>query len=71
MSPVTPGHCRIPARRAQSAVCATVSSGGLIQRKDFGTVPTKVEYRLTPAGKSFVPVIAAIRKSGERHLATA
>jgi DNA-binding HxlR family transcriptional regulator len=43
----------------------------LIQRKDFGTVPTTVEYRLTPAGKSFVPVIAAIRKWGERHLATA
>ena len=44
---------------------------GLIQRKDFGTVPPKVEYRLTPAGKSFVPVIAAIRKWGERHLAAA
>jgi len=43
----------------------------LIQRKDFGTVPPKVEYRLTPAGKSFVPVIAAIRKWGERHLAAA
>jgi len=42
----------------------------LIQRKDFGTVPPKVEYRLTPADKSFVPVIAAIRKWGERHLAT-
>jgi DNA-binding HxlR family transcriptional regulator len=43
----------------------------LIQRKDFGTVPTEVEYRLTPAGKSLVPAIAAIRKRGERHLAPA
>ncbi len=42
---------------------------GLIQRKDFGTVPPKVECRLAPVGKSFVPVIAAIRKCGERHLA--
>jgi len=44
---------------------------GLIQRKDFGTVPPKVEYRLSRAGKSFVPVIAAIRRWGERHLTAA
>jgi DNA-binding HxlR family transcriptional regulator len=41
---------------------------GLIQRKDYGTVPPEVEYRLTPVGRSFVPVIDAIRKWGERHL---
>ena len=41
---------------------------GLIQHKDYGTVPPKVEYRLTPVGRSFVPVIDAIRKWGERHL---
>jgi DNA-binding HxlR family transcriptional regulator len=41
---------------------------GLIQRKDYGTVPPKVEYRLTPVARSFVPVINAIRKWGERHL---
>ena len=39
-----------------------------IQRKDYGTVPPKVDYRLTPMGKSFVPVIDAIRKWGHRHL---
>jgi DNA-binding HxlR family transcriptional regulator len=44
---------------------------GLIRRRDFGTVPANVQYRLTPTGKSSVPVIAAIRESGERHLATA
>jgi DNA-binding HxlR family transcriptional regulator len=32
-------------------------------------VPPKVEYRLTRKGKSFVPVIAAIRDWGTRHLA--
>ena len=37
---------------------------GLIDRKDFGVVPPKVEYRLTRKGKSFIPVIAAIRKWG-------
>ena len=41
---------------------------GLIDRRDFGVVPPKVEYRLTRKGRSFVPVIAAIRKWGTRHL---
>src|ERR1041384_7394288 len=42
---------------------------GFIQRRDFGVVPPKVEYRLTAKGRSFVPVIAAIRDWGSRHLA--
>jgi DNA-binding HxlR family transcriptional regulator len=44
---------------------------GLIDRRDYGVVPPKVEYRLTRKGKSFVPVIAAIRNWGARHLAEA
>ena len=31
-------------------------------------MPPKVEYRLTRKGKSFVPVVAAIRDWGERNL---
>jgi len=42
---------------------------GLIARKDFGVVPPKVEYRLTRKGQSFIPVVAAIRDWGSRHLA--
>ena len=33
--------------------------------------PVKVEYRLTRKGRSFVPVIAAIKDWGARHLAQA
>jgi DNA-binding HxlR family transcriptional regulator len=44
---------------------------GLIDRRDYGVVPPKVEYRLTRKGKSFVPVIATIRVWGTRHLAQA
>lgn len=40
----------------------------LIDRKDFGVVPPKVEYRLTRKGRSFVPVIDVIRTWGARHL---
>ena len=42
---------------------------GLIDRREYGVVPPKVEYRLTRKGKSFVPVIAAIRDWGARNLA--
>jgi DNA-binding HxlR family transcriptional regulator len=59
------------APRVLSRELKALAEFGLIQRKDFGTVPPKVEYRLTPIGRSFVPVIAAIRKWGERHLTAA
>jgi DNA-binding HxlR family transcriptional regulator len=48
-----------------------LASTGLIDRKDYGVVPPKVEYRLTRKGRSFIPVIAAIRDWGTRHLAQA
>jgi len=59
------------APRVLSRELKALAQFGLVARKDFGTVPPKVEYRLTPAGKSFVPVIAAIRRWGDRHLMAA
>ena len=59
---------RAIAPRVLSRELKALGEFGLIQRKDYGTVPPKVDYRLTPRGKSFVPVIGAIRKWGERHL---
>jgi DNA-binding HxlR family transcriptional regulator len=57
------------APRVLSRELKALTESGLIDRKDFGVVPPKVEYRLTRKGKSFVPVIAAIRNWGARHLA--
>src|SRR6202045_4115492 len=57
------------APRVLSRELKALTESGLIGRKDFGLVPPKVEYRLTRKGKSFVPVIAAIRDWGSRHLA--
>jgi DNA-binding HxlR family transcriptional regulator len=57
------------APRVLSRELKALTEGGLIERKDFGVVPPKVEYRLTRKGKSFVPVVAAIRDWGSRHLA--
>ena len=57
------------APRVLSRELKALTESGLIDRRDFGVVPPKVEYRLTRKGKSFVPVIAAIKDWGSRHLA--
>jgi DNA-binding HxlR family transcriptional regulator len=57
------------APRVLSRELKALAQSGLITRKDYHVVPPKVEYRLTAIGRSFVPVIAEIRKWGERHLA--
>ena len=57
------------APRVLSRELKALAQIGLIARKDYGVVPPKVEYRLTPMGASFVPVIATIQRWGIRHLA--
>jgi DNA-binding HxlR family transcriptional regulator len=56
------------APRVLSRELKALTETGLISRKDYGVVPPKVEYRLTQKGRSFVPVIDAIKKWGTRHL---
>ena len=56
------------APRVLSRELKALAQAGLIDRKDYGVVPPKVEYRLTRTGQSFIPVIAVIRRWGERHL---
>src|SRR5262245_12875313 len=58
------------APRVLSREVKALASAGLIDRKDYGVVPPKVEYRLTRMGQSLIPVVAAIRKWGLRHLAS-
>jgi len=43
------------APRVLSRELKQLTSNGLIERKDFGVVPPKVEYRLTHNGKIFCP----------------
>ncbi len=50
------------APRVLSRELKALAEQGLIDRKDYGVVPPKVE---------FVPIIAAIRNWGARHLAEA
>jgi DNA-binding HxlR family transcriptional regulator len=56
------------APRVLSRELKALAEAGLIDRKDFGIVPPKVEYRLTRKGQSFIPVVDSIRKWGHRHL---
>ena len=56
------------APRVLSRELKALALNGLVDRKDYGVVPPKVEYRLTRKGQSFVPVIDAIRNWGTRHL---
>jgi DNA-binding HxlR family transcriptional regulator len=56
------------APRVLSRELKSLTESGLVDRRDYGIVPPKVEYRLTAKGRSFVPVVAAIRDWGECHL---
>src|ERR1700687_2995941 len=52
------------APRLLSSELKSLAASGLIARKDYGVMPPKVEYRLTAAGRSFLPVVAQIRNWG-------
>jgi DNA-binding HxlR family transcriptional regulator len=41
---------------------------GLVERKVYPVVPPKVEYSLTPLGRSLQPFLEAICQWSERHL---
>lgn len=62
------GSSKEIAPRVLSRELKALTESGLIDRKDHGVVPPRVEYRLTDKGRSFVPVIAAIREWGAVHL---
>src|ERR1700761_5139070 len=55
------------APRVLSRELKDLAAVGLILRRDYGMVPPKVDYRLTQAGESFIPIVAAIKEWGESH----
>ncbi len=46
----------------------TLIENGLVERKQYETVPLKVEYSLTPIGKEFRPVIEALQEWGQKYI---
>ena len=45
----------------------SLEADGLISRKAYAEVPPRVEYRLTPLGKSLVPHMAGLSKWAEEN----
>lgn len=45
-----------------------LEDAGMISRTVFPVVPPRVDYSLTPLGKSLEPVIAALKSWGETHV---
>ncbi|WP_116951429.1 winged helix-turn-helix transcriptional regulator [Jiangella endophytica] len=45
-----------------------LEADGLVERVETGPVPAPVVYRLTPYGKTVLPVVENVRAWGEAHL---
>lgn len=45
-----------------------LEDAGLVIRTVYAEVPPRVEYRLSPAGESLAPVIAALKAWGQANL---
>ena len=46
----------------------TLIENGLVERKQYESVPLKVEYSLTAIGKEFHPVIEALQEWGQKYM---
>ena len=46
----------------------TLADHGLVERKQYESIPPKVEYSLTEIGKKFHPVIEAIQNWGQEYI---
>ena len=54
--------------RVLSRELKTLVKMGLLQRRELQSRPLKVQYGLTPEGRTLVPVIAVMHKWGVEHL---
>ncbi|MBQ0733562.1 winged helix-turn-helix transcriptional regulator [Aquimarina celericrescens] len=46
----------------------SLESDGIVSRKVYPEVPPKVEYSLTPYGKTLIPIFELISKWGNKHV---
>lgn len=53
--------------RSLSKALKELERDGLILRKDYGEIPPKVEYSLSPRGKTLEPVLDAFCHWGQDH----
>lgn len=53
--------------RTLSKTLKEMNTDGLVSRRDFGQIPPRVEYSLTPRGRSLEPVLMAMERWGQQH----
>jgi DNA-binding HxlR family transcriptional regulator len=56
-------------RDTLAARLRTLVGGGILERRQYSEHPARYEYRLTAAGRDLYPVIAALMRWGDKHLA--
>jgi DNA-binding HxlR family transcriptional regulator len=56
-------------RDTLAARLRTLVSSGVLERTQYSEHPARYEYRLTPAGRDLYPVIVALMRWGDEHLA--
>lgn len=44
-----------------------LGSDGLVERRDFGEQPPRVEYALTESGRGLMPLLMSVREFSRRH----
>lgn len=54
-------------RRVLNVQLNELEAHDLIEKKIFAVVPPKVEYSLTPFGKTIIPIIGALGKWGDEN----
>ncbi len=50
-----------------SVTLKELEADGLVHREEYPQIPPKVEYSLTPRGRSLIPILDSMCEWGERH----
>lgn len=50
-----------------SSTLKQLEADGLVNRKEYPQIPPKVEYSLTEAGKSLIPILDQMCEWGDQH----
>jgi len=56
-------------RQMLSKQLKSLERSGILDRTLYGEIPPRVEYTLTPLGKSLLPVVEAITQWGQKQIA--
>ena len=56
-------------RDTLAARLRTLTSAGILERRQYSEHPARFEYRLTPAGRDLYPVIVTLMHWGDQYLA--